>query len=162
MTTAPTTLPPFPGMTSEMIDFCHQIRFFLRDHAALNRLIKGEEHSFRMVAWAVLDAVDDFNQAPPLIGYDFASIPKSVLRNKVVATLLESLALLDLRNALTYTDAGTTVSLEKYGPLQQMAGYFRSTYENARDKHKIATNIAQGFGSISSPYVNLVSFFGGP
>ena len=44
------------------------LREFMRDHAELNRLIQGVEHSTRLITWALVDCIDDWNTTPPLIG----------------------------------------------------------------------------------------------
>ena len=45
--------------------FVNQVRMYLRDFPELNRLVDGYESSDRMLAWAVIDALDDFNNTPP-------------------------------------------------------------------------------------------------
>ena len=51
----------------DLIRFVSEVRLYLRDYAELNRLIDGEETSDRMLAWAVIDALDDINNTPPFI-----------------------------------------------------------------------------------------------
>ena len=50
-----------PSASQQMNEAVAYIRAYLRDFPELNRLIKGEETSDRMIAWAVLDVLDDFN-----------------------------------------------------------------------------------------------------
>jgi len=151
---------PIPGLPKSMAQFTQVIRMYLRDYPELNRLLEGEEHHDRLIVWAILDALDDFNATPPPISVSFEMVPKSILKHGVVVTLLESLLFLNTRNSLAYSDGGINVNLDKTGPLLQMIQLMRQTYEQKRDRWKIAQNIAQGWNSIPSEYYIISGFYG--
>ena len=50
-----------PSSSKTMAELVSMMRMYLRDYPHLNRLIDGEETSDRMIAWAILDAIQDFN-----------------------------------------------------------------------------------------------------
>ena len=62
------SLSTLPGMTQTTRDFIQAVRIYTRDHPQLNRILKGEESSDRMIAWALVDALSDFNGSPPMSG----------------------------------------------------------------------------------------------
>jgi hypothetical protein len=145
--------------------FVGVIRAFLRDYPALNRLIEGNEHSDRLIAWAVIDAIDDFNTTPPLItGFGLTNFPsKHLLRHGAVITLLESLGLLMTRNHLTFSDGGIQVGVSDKTPLiQSWIQLFASKYEQKKKDLKIALNIEGGWGGgVHSEYLWTSGFYGG-
>src|SRR6056300_168271 len=100
------------GATQNLGQFVTQVRQYLRDFPELNRLIDGEESSDRMIAWAAIDALDDINNTPPLIGaYTIDSFPyRSLLLRGTVIAVLESVGLLQTRNQINYNDGGIQVS----------------------------------------------------
>lgn len=123
------------------------VRLYLRDFPELNRLIKGEETSNRMIAWAVIDTLDDWNTTPPFIGdASLDSFPSmSLLREGTVIRVLESVGLLQTRNQLQYSDGGISVSVSDKGPmLMQWINMFRQSYQQKRDRMKASMNIEQG------------------
>jgi len=140
------------------------VRLFMRDFAHLNRLIKGEESSSRMIAWAILDTVDDWNTTPPLIGPvtvdTFPSL--SLLREGATIRLLKSVVILGMRNYIQFSDGGTSVSFTANIPLlQNLIQIMTSEYEQKKLRHKTAVNISQGFGAgIHSDYYIVNSWYG--
>lgn len=133
------------------------VRMFMRDYPELNRLIEGEESSPRMVAWAVLDTIDDFNSTPPLIGqFSVVNFPsKSLLRIGAVAHLMESISILATRNFISFSDGGTSVSFTANLPhIMNLMQMFRNQWEQKVLRLKVAQNISQGFGAgVHSDYV---------
>jgi len=140
------------------------VRMFMRDYAELNRVIDGEESSPRMVAWAVLDAIDDYNTTPPLIGqFGVANFPsRSLLRIGAVAHLMESIAILATRNYISFSDGGTSVSFTARLPhVTNLAQMFRNQWEQKLLRLKVAQNIAAGFGGgVHSEYILTSSGYG--
>ena len=140
------------------------VRLFMRDFSHLNRLIKGEESSSRMIAWAILDTVDDWNTTPPLIGPvtvdTFPSL--SLLREGATIRLLKSVVILGMRNYIQFSDGGTSVSFTANIPLlQNMIQIMTSEYEQKKLRYKTAVNISQGFGAgIHSDYYIVNSWYG--
>lgn len=57
-------LQGIPGMSQTFRDFVQMVRLYTRDFPELNRIVGGEESSDRHIAWAVLDAISDFNGTP--------------------------------------------------------------------------------------------------
>lgn len=148
------------NLNPELAQFIQMMRFWLRDFPELNRLNEGEEHSDRMILWATIDAVDDFNNTPPLIGFRFRQIPKSILKYGVVKVLLESLMFLSVRNSLAYSDGGTNVNIDKTAQLMQMKQMVDAAYEQKKKEHKISVNISRGYDSVPSEYFVINGFYG--
>lgn len=144
--------------------FVSLVRAYMRDYAALNRLIQGEEHSDRLIAWAVVDCLDDFNTTPPLTSYQLTNFPSvSLLLRGTVISLLESVGLLMTRNHLTFSDGGIQVGVSDKTPLiQSWIQLFTNKYEEKKQKLKIALNIENGWGGgVHSEYLWTSGFYGG-
>jgi len=62
------TLEGVSGISDTMRAHTQLVRTFMRDFAELNLLIRGEESSDRMLAWATYDFVSDFNSTTPFTG----------------------------------------------------------------------------------------------
>ena len=140
------------------------VRAFMRDYPELNRLIKGEEHSDRLIAWAVIDALEDFNTTPPLTKYGLATVPsKHLLLRGTVISLLESVGLLMTRNHLTFSDGGIQVGVSDKTPLiQSWIQLFTNKYEQKKKELKVALNIEGGWdGGVHSEYLWTSGFYGG-
>jgi hypothetical protein len=141
------------------------VRAFMRDHAELNRLTQGVEHSDRLICWAIADAIDDWNTTPPLIGpvdiYNFPS--KRLLIRATVINLLESVGLLMTRNHLTFSDGGVQVGISDKTPLiQSWIQMFKNDYESKKLRLKVAMNIENAWGGgVSSEYAWINGFWGG-
>jgi hypothetical protein len=151
---------PTPSYSLEMKNFVQVMRMFMRDHSELNRLIAGEENSDRLIVWAIIDAVEDFNETPPPISVAFREIPKHILKYGVALNLLDSLLFLSTRNALAYSDGGINVNLDKTNQLLQHRQLMEASYEQKKARWKVAKNIQQGYGSIQSEYWHLSGFYG--
>ncbi len=128
-------------------------RLYLRDFSELNRLIKGEETSDRMILWAIQDALSDFNGTPPLIGT--YSLDDMLARNQhnlmlrlTVIAIIESVGLLQTRNHINYSTGGINVGLNDKTPLlMNWLQYFKSTIEQKKTQLKVALNIEGILGS---------------
>ena len=156
------SIPSYKKTLDQMVRI---IRMYMRDHTALNRLIDKEETSDRMIAWAILDAIDDYNSRPPLIGNMSLNSIKSlsILRDKVVCTILESLYLIQTRNRLSYTDNGLSVSIsDKGNEIMRFIQFLESRYERKIERLKIALNLEQSissYGAVSEYfYINGLYF----
>lgn len=150
------SLQGIPGMTDTTRSFVQMVRFYMRDIAELNRLVAGEESSDRQIAWAVLDALADFNGTPPLLGNQTlegllsAGQAPLLLRMTVIA-LIESVGLLQTRNHINYSNGGITVGVNDKTPmLMNWLQYFRSLTEQRKLQVKVAMNIAGLLNSGSS------------
>ncbi len=154
----------FPSNNIAIQHFVGVVRMFMRDYPELNRLIKGEEHSDRMIVWAIIDALEDFNTTPPMTGYQLTNFPsKSLLLRGTVINLLESIGLLMTRNHLTFSDGGIQVGVSDKTPLiQSWLQLFTNKYEEKKNRLKIALNIEGGWGGgVHSEYLSTSGFYGG-
>ena len=140
------------------------LRGYLRDHPELNRLLKDEETGDRMLAWALIDALDDINNTPPPLTYALASFPyPHLLIRGALITVLESVGLLQTRNQLSYSDGGIQVSVSEKTPLlQAWINLFQSRYEQKKREWKISQNISQAYGQGGqhSDYWALSGYYG--
>lgn len=151
--------PNIPGSTAVFNHFVARVRLFMRDFPELNRLVEGEESNDRMIAFAVYDALSDFNSETPHIGtYGFTEFMEKnwhhQLMLKTVVCLLESVGLLQTRNHLPFSDGGLNVAVSDKTPLlQAWIQLFDMRWEKFKKNAKISDNIAQlygGAGGVSS------------
>lgn len=152
------------GVREDLVAFISHVRMYLRDYPELNRLIDGEETSDRMIAWAVIDTLDDINNRPPFIGsFTCATFPyKSLLLRGTVVAILESVGILQTRNQLQYQDGGISVGASDKAPmLMQWINMLKMSYEQKLDKWKISQNITQAFDgtSVMSDYYFLGGYY---
>ena len=112
------TLQGLPTISQTFRDFVQMVRLYLRDFPELNRLVAGEESSDRQVAWAVMDALADFNGTPPLTGHTLDELlgrnQHSLLLRLTVIALLESVGLLQTRNHINYSTGGINVGVSEH------------------------------------------------
>lgn len=155
---------PASAPNLKLSQYVQMVRAFMRDYAELNRLIQGEEHSDRLIAWAVLDALNDINTTPPLQSFTLNSFPSPyLLLRGTVTSLLESVGLLQTRNHLTFSDGGIQVGISDKTPLiQSWIQLFTNKYEQKKKDLLIALNIEGGWGGgVSSEYLWTNGFYGG-
>ena len=153
-----------PSADIPLKQFVGLVRSFMRDYPELNRLIQGQEHSDRLIAWAIIDALDDFNTTPPMTNYGLTNFPsRHLLLRGTVISLLESLGLLMTRNHLTFSDGGIQVGVSDKTPLiQSWLQMFSNKYEQKKDRLKVALNIEGGWGGgVRSEYSWANGFYGG-
>jgi|SRR3990172_5801564 hypothetical protein len=135
------------GLSPAMQAFVQTVRLYTRDFAQLNRLIAGEESNDRIIAWAVMDAMADFNGTPPWIGnWDISTFlgksQQALLLRMTVITLLESVGLLQTRNHINYSNGGINVGVNDKTPLiMNWLQYFKSSTDQMKQKVKVAANI---------------------
>ena len=133
-------------LSPNMRGFIESVRLYLRDYGVLNRLVDGEESSDRMIAWAVMDAIDDFNGTPHFTAWDLNTFlqknQRSLLLRMTTITLLESVGLLQTRNHINYSTGGTNVGVNDKTPLiMNWLQYFKSSTEQKKQMVKVAVNI---------------------
>lgn len=138
-----------------MVAFVQAVRQYLRDHPQLNRLVAGEETGDRLIAWCVLDALDDFNGTPPITTYSLEDLlsrsQTSLLLRMTVQNVLESVGLLQTRNHLNYSNGGVNLGVNDKTPLiLQWLQYFKSTTEQRKQQVKVALNIESILGPTNS------------
>lgn len=130
-----------------MAAFVQMVRLYIRDFEELNRLVAGEESNDRMIAWAVLDAVSNFNGTPHFTNLTLEELLQyqqhHLLLRMTVEALLESVGLLQTRNHLNYSDGGINVGVNDKTPLiMSWLQYYRSYTEQLKQRVKVAINIA--------------------
>lgn len=149
-----------------LAEFVQEVRQFIRDFPELNRLVSGEETSDRMIAWAVIDTLDDINNTPPLIGtWRVENFPyRHLLVRGTVITILESVGLLQTRNQLNFNDGGVNVAVSDKAPLiMNWLSMFKTTYEDKKLKWKISKNISGALtgSGVASDYYFLGGYYSG-
>lgn len=152
-----------PDAHIELNNFIQQVRTFLRDYPETNRLISGVENSNRQIAWALFDAMEDFNNSPPFTGFQLSNFPsKSLLVRGTVISLLESIGLLQTRNHLSFNDGGIQVGInDKTQFIQAWIQLFKNSYEEKKMRLKIAYNIESAWGGgVFSEYRFVNNFYG--
>lgn len=138
------SLTAIPTASQRMNQLVHMIRTYMRDRMELNRLIAGEETNDRLIAWAVLDVLDDWNTTPPfLAAIGLSNLPSiSIVRDGVTARVLESAAMLQMRNHLSFNDGGISVTVSDKGPQYlAFAQYLWNRYEQKKGAFKSSQNI---------------------
>lgn len=152
-----------PMSQMDLPSLVQTVRTYMRDYAELNRLIAGVESSNRQIVFAVADTLDDWNTTPPFSQETLTSMPsKSVFLRGVVCTLLESIGLLQTRNQLSFSDGGLQVGINDKTPfIQSWLQLLRNTYEEKKQRIKIAKNIETAWGGgVHSEYRFVNNFFG--
>jgi len=134
-----------------MVAFVQTVRQYLRDHPQLNRLVEGEETSDRIIQWAVLDAVEDFNGTPPFTAHSLEDLlskrQASLLLRMTVVNVLESVGLLQTRNHLNYSNGGVNVGVNDKTPMiMQWLQYFKGFTDQRKQQVKVAMNIESILG----------------
>lgn len=140
------SLQGIPGMTQTYQDFVQHVRAYVRDFPELNRIVKGEESSDRQIAWAVLDALADFNGIPHFTTMALEDLlqrnQQALLVRMTVISLIESVGLLQTRNHINYTSGGTSVGVNDKTPLLMgWLQYFKSSTAQMKQRVKVALNI---------------------
>jgi hypothetical protein len=158
-----------PGVSETFNAFIQTVRLFTRDHPQLNRLVKGEESSDRMIAWAIHDFLSDFAGTPPNLGFFsledlFERYYQSFALRGTTVALLESVGILQTRNQLSFSDGGISVGVSDKSPmLLQWISQFRNKYEQEKIQKKVSMNIENAMGSMAgapSEYTFLGGWFG--
>ena len=140
------------AMSPVLQSFVQTVRLFMRDHPELNRIVAGEESSDRMIMWAIVDALSDFNGTPPFIGtFQLEDLinanQQNLLTRMVVCSLLESVGLLQTRNHINYSNGGLNVGVNDKTPLiMNWLQYFQGTVEQKKQRVKTTMNINQILG----------------
>lgn len=162
---APPSVPQNRRVWSErFVQLVATLRLYLRDFPELNRLTEGVESSNRVLAWALLDALEDFNTTPPWVSsYTIDNFPYvHLLIRGAAANVLESVGLLQTRNHLPFSDGGIQVGVSSKTPLiQGWINMFRSSYEQKKAHIKVAENIEGGWGmGVHSDYFYVNGTYG--
>ena len=144
-----------------LIEYETALRAFIKDNAAVNRLLGfAEENINDELDLYINMAIGFLNFIPPFIGtYTVETFPfaQLVIHQATIECLISN-GIVNARNDLTYNNGGVTVKISdgnKY--LQQLQQLYRLTDMEikAYTQIKIALNIDNGFGGVSSPYAYL-------
>lgn len=149
------SLQGVPQMSQAFQDFVQMVRLYMRDFPELNRIVAGEESSDRQIAWAVLDALSDFNGTPHLTAMSVEELLQrnqhALLRRMTVIALIESVGLLQTRNHINYSDGGLNVGVnDKTALLMQWLQYFKAYTDQMKQRVKVALNIEGILGPSNS------------
>lgn len=140
------------------------VRAKMRDYPELNRLTDGVESSDRNIATALLLALDDYNNTPPLINAaTLAAFPSvDLLVRGAIIQLIESLGLLQTRNRLPYADGQIQIQTEQPQLYMQWWNMFKTDYENKKFRLKQSINLRDALGyqvGMSTEYLLINGFF---
>ena len=146
------SLATLPGMTQIFRSFVASVRFYMRDIPELNRLVAGEESGDRQIAWAVVDAISDFNGTPHFTNYSLDELLQRnlqfLLLRMTVCSLIESVGLLQTRNHVNYSTGGINVGVNDKTPLLMgWLQYFKAFTDQRKQQVKVALNIEQMWGT---------------
>lgn len=150
-----TSLQGLPGVTPMFQAFVQAVRLYTRDFPELNRLVAGEESTDRQIAWAVLDAISDFNGTPHFTTMTLEDIlgknQMYLLIRMTTISLIEQVGLLQTRNHINYSTGGINVGVNDKTPmLMQWLQYFRSFTDQRKQQVKVAINIEGILGPSNS------------
>ena len=143
------------------------VRLFMRDYSILNLLIRGEESSDRMLGWATMDFLSNFNGTPPFSSFTLDDLLFSynlhhfAIRGTVIS-VLQSVMILYARNHLPFSDGGLSVNINDKAPLiQSMLSLFQAAYEQDKRQIKTAINVNglldAGASGLHSDYITLAT-----
>lgn len=155
------------GMPPKLVAVIGMVRAKMRDYPELNRLVAGQETSDRQIAMALIEALDDFNTTPPLIGSVTLDTHPSVslLVNGTIIYTLQSIGLLQTRNQMNYSDGqGVQVGVNDKSPmLLQWIQLFSGQYEQKKMRLKQAMNLSGALngGGVPSQYSVINGYFDG-
>jgi len=132
-----------PIVAKRMAEVTASVRAYMRDFPELNRLITGQESSDRQIQWAIMDTLDEWNATPPFLGK--ATLrnmpPISMLRDGIAAYLIESVAILQTRNEVSFSDGGLTVQIAPARANLQISALLRERFLQKMGKYKDSQNI---------------------
>lgn len=141
--------------------FLGRVRTFMKDFSHKNRLIPGVENDDKTLLVAAELTIDDFNNAStPRTGFTFSTFPsfKILLYGTVIQALMSE-SLLQIRNRLSFSDGGLTISAsDKAGDMSAIMQPMVAEYERKKADLKIMLNAEDAFGSVPSEY-GTVDFF---
>jgi hypothetical protein len=146
-------LQGIPRMSPAFKDFIQMVRLYMRDFGELNRLVKGEETSDRMIAWSILDALSLFNGTPPFLGTFslddlLAQNQQSLLLRMTTCTVIESVALLQTRNQVNYSAGGINLGVNDKSPLLMK---WMQLYKASTDQLLLRVKVAMNINGILGP-----------
>ena len=148
-------LQGIPYMSQIFRDFIQVVRLYHRDFPELNRIVAGEESSDRQIAWAVYDAVADFNGTPHFTCLTLEDLLQkqqhALLLRMTTISLIESVGLLQTRNHINYSNGGINVGVNDKTPmLMNWLQYYKAYTDQLKQRVKVAINIEGILGPSNS------------
>lgn len=135
----------------EMEQLIQAVRVYMRDHAKLNRLVEGVESSDDQIAFAIVQALDDWNTTRPLIGTVTLNTHPSIqlLLKAATINLLDGIIALKERNYLPFQDGGGVAGTSSGNVqlLMNTRAQMFTEYESKKKELKIALNLKRALGS---------------
>jgi hypothetical protein len=129
------------------------VRLFIRDNAAMNKLLDGRETDDVTLRLYMDLAIDDFNSDPPNTTFCVVDFPSKILL--IYGTCIQLLlgnGILMSRNRLNYSDGGISVQVyDKAGEYAQWLQHIVQFYTDKKNKIKYQINILSGFGEGIGP-----------
>lgn len=146
------TLQGIPGFSDSTRSFIYNVRAQIRDYPELNRLVRGVESTDRQIAWAVVDAVSEFNGTPHFttltLDQLLAKSQYHLMLRMTIKSLLESIAILQTRNHLNYSDGGISVGVNDKTPmLMNWIQMYDGMVQQKLQRTKVAMNVEAAMGS---------------
>lgn len=148
------------------LEFIERIRRRLRDYPELNRLIEGKEFSSSDIEEAMVEALQEYNSSPPLLGefqvVDFPN-PRTLLAGTIAFLIKDRLPAIS-RNDIQYQAGSLSIAMPQFNTYSALAdSYYREfkagvvTTKNAINTERAvskATMISSQLGDVnsSSPY----------
>lgn len=151
------TAQPAP-VTGRMERAKRYLRLFLRDTAALNRLIRKEESDAEVLTFAIEMAISDWNSTAPFVDrVDINNYPSLyLLMHGATIQVLKTQGLLQARNELNYSAGGSSfIRSNKSNYYMQWMINFANDYEMKKRNMKMFKNIEGGWGGVQSEYANI-------
>jgi len=142
------------------------IRRFLRDYADKNILLGDVEFTDDDLSAAKLWALLDLNSLPPPLTWDTVeSLPSEaqiLVLYAIAKHLMFSEAARQRRNQLTAQDGDVApIGMDdKSAMYENAAQYYAVLFESRAKQWKIAYNMNQAYGSLSSGYINVANGVG--
>jgi len=145
-------------MALDIATYTAALRDFIKDHEAFNRLLKFEKENEDSYLRLYLDMAMGFlNAIPPYIGpfgWDTFPVPNLIIHQATIECLISN-SIVQARNELAYNNGGITVKISdgnRYLNILQIL--YRATDMEIKTltQIKIAINIQNGYGGVSSPY----------
>lgn len=153
------SLQGIPGVSDTTREFIYNVRGHMRDYPELNRLVRGVESTDRQIAWAIVDAVSEFNGTPHFTSLSLDRIlakgQYSLMLRLTIISLVESVALLQTRNHLNYSDGGISVGVNDKTPmLMSWLQLYKGETQQKMQRVKVAMNIEDVLGApgVASEY----------
>lgn len=150
----------FDAEEDELEELKEMIKLLLRDKSSNNILLADVQFTEEDVENAVKMTVNSFNSMSPRTRMSWRHIPEDLLFLGTASWLMLSESFLQLRNQVSVpTDGMGVVGIDdKTQHYQQLREMLKRDFETKSRQVKNEINIASGFGSMSSGYVNVSRF----